>query len=47
MIFITPVIYKDAPEVVDYNILTGLIPKNNNTINRFSNIVLHLAILLE
>jgi hypothetical protein len=47
MIFITPVICKDIPEVIDYNILTGLIPKNNNTINRFSNIVLYLAILLE
>jgi hypothetical protein len=47
MIFITPVTRKDTPEVVDYNTLTGLIPKNNNTTNRFSNIVLHLAILLE
>jgi len=47
MIFITLVIRKDMPEVVDYNILTGLIPKNNDTINRFSNIVLYLAILLE
>jgi hypothetical protein len=47
MIFITPLIYKDVLEVIDYNILTGLIPKNNNTINRFSNIVLYLAILLE
>jgi len=47
MIFITLVIYKDILEVIDYNILTRLIPKNNNTINRFSNIVLYLAILLE
>jgi len=47
MIFITPVIYKDVLEVVDYNILIGLIPENNSTINRFSDIVLHLAILLE
>jgi len=47
MIFITLVIYKDILEVIDYNILIRLIPKNNNTINRFSNIVLYLAILLE
>ena len=47
MIFITLVIYKDVLEVIDYNTLIGLIPKNNNTINRFSNIVLYLAILLE
>ena len=47
MIFITPVARKDAPEVVDYNTLTGLIPKNNDTANRFSNVVLHLATLLE
>ena len=47
MIFITPVIPKDAPEVVDYNTLTGLIPENNSAINRFLDVVLHLAILLE